>query len=89
MISLDDPKKNHQFAASLGAVHILLSDLGGAVADQYGVTALGGLYARRWSFYIDPEGVIRYIDKDVKTATAGQDIAERLAVLGFPKAKSE
>ncbi len=89
MISLDDPKKNHQFAASLGAAHILLSDLGGAVADQYGVTALGGLYARRWTFYIDPEGVIRYIDKDVQTATAGQDIAERLAVLGFPKAKSE
>ncbi len=89
MISLDDPKKNHQFAESLGAAQILLSDLGGAVADQYGVTALGGLYARRWTFYIDPEGVIRYIDKDVQTATAGQDIAERLAVLGFPKAKSE
>ena len=43
-----------------------------------------GLYAKRWTFYIDIDGVIRHIDKDVETETAGQDIAKRLATLEFP-----
>ncbi len=85
MVSLDEPDKNREFAESLGARHVLLSDLGGSVADAYGVTALGGLYARRWTFYIGPDGAIRFIDKDVKTETAGQDIAARLEALGFTR----
>ncbi len=85
MVSLDEPAKNREFAESLGARHVLLSDLGGSVADAYGVTALGGLYARRWTFYIGPDGAVRYIDKDVNTETAGQDIAKRLETLGFSK----
>ena len=85
MVSLDEPAKNREFAEALGARHVLLSDLGGSVADAYGVTALGGLYARRWTFYIDRSGAVRFIDKDVKTETAGQDIAARLEALGFEK----
>ena len=87
MVSLDEPDKNRAFAKELEARHILLSDPGGEVARAYGVTALGGLYARRWTFYIDAEGVIREIDKDVDVRTAGQDIASTLARLGFPKKK--
>ena len=75
MVSLDDPKKNQEFAESLDAAHVVLSDLGGVVADRYGVTGLGGLYARRWTFYIGADGAIRY----------GQDIAKRLVELEFPK----
>jgi peroxiredoxin Q/BCP len=85
MVSLDDPDKNREFAESLGTTQTLLSDESGDVAKAYGVTALGGLYARRWTFYIDREGVIRHIDKDVSVETAGQDIAKQLASLGFPK----
>jgi peroxiredoxin Q/BCP len=48
---------------------------------------LAGLYARRWTFYIDEDGRIREIDKDVDVATAGQDIARTLETLGFPKAE--
>jgi peroxiredoxin len=48
--------------------------------------ALAGLYARRWTFYIDEGGRIRQIDKNVDVATAGQDIARNLETLGFPKA---
>ena len=88
MVSLDDPDKNRAFAESLNTSQVLLSDLGGAVADRYGVTALGGLYARRWTFYIDQAGVIRYIDKNVKVETAGQDIADRMGKLGFSPAKA-
>ena len=85
MVSLDDPEKNAAFAESLGAKHVLLSDPSGDVAKAYGVTALGGLFARRWTFYIDRDGVIREIDKDVSTATAGQDIARKLGELNIPK----
>lgn len=85
MVSLDEADKNRAFAESLEAAHVLLSDPSGEVAKAYGVTAIGGLYARRWNFYIGVEGKILFIDKDVNTETAGQDIAARLEALGFPK----
>ena len=50
-----------------------------------GVLGIGGLYAKRWTFYIDRDGVVRYIDKNVKVSTAGADIAARLEALGLPK----
>ena len=78
--------KNRAFAKELEAKHVVLSDPLKIAAEAYGVTALGGLYARRWTFYIDPSGIVRQIDKDVNVATAGQDIAQTLATLGFPKA---
>ena len=84
MVSLDKPERNREFAESLGAKHTLLSDPTGDVARAYGVRGLGGLFARRWTFYIDAEGLIRFIDKQVHVETAGQDMARRLAELGFP-----
>ncbi len=85
MVSLDDAERNRAFAESLNAGLTLLSDPEGRAASAYGVTALGGLYARRWTFYIDREGVIRAIDKDVRVESAGQDIAAKLSELGFPR----
>jgi peroxiredoxin len=85
MVSLDDPDENEAFAESLGAELVLLSDETRETAKRYGVTSLGGAYARRWTFYIDSEGVIRFIDKDVRVESAGQDIAAKLAELGFPR----
>ena len=85
MVSLDDPEKNRAFAESLGAELVLLSDSEGVVASTYGVTGLGGFFAKRWTFYIDREGVVRKIDKDVAVESAGQDIARTLGELGFPR----
>jgi peroxiredoxin Q/BCP len=85
MVSLDDPEKNKEFAESLGAKHVLLSDPTGEVAKAYGVSGFGGLFAKRWTFYIDASGVVQAIDRNVKTATAGQDIARKLEELHFPK----
>ena len=85
MVSLDDPEKNKAFAESLDAKLVLLSDPTGVNATAYGVRAFGGVYARRWTFYIDGEGTIRAIDKDVRVDSAGQDIAKKLGELGFPK----
>jgi peroxiredoxin Q/BCP len=85
MVSLDTPEKNAEFAKSLDAKLTLLSDPKGETANAYGVSALGGMYAKRWTFYIDPAGAILAIDKDVKTGTAGPDIAKQLGALGYPK----
>ena len=85
MVSMDSPEKNRELAESLGADMVLLSDPDGSVADAYGVRGLGGMFPKRWTFYIDQEGVVRYVDMSVDVATAGQDIAARLGKLGFPK----
>jgi peroxiredoxin Q/BCP len=44
-------------------------------------------FAQRWTFYIGVDGKILFIDKGVKTATAGQDLAARLGELGIAKKK--
>ena len=42
-------------------------------------------FANRWTYYIDKDGKIVKIDKDVKVATAGADMARIMGELGFPK----
>ena len=85
MVSLDDAEKNKAFAESVSANFPVLSDPDHKVAEAYGVLGFGGLYAKRWTFYIDKDGVVRHIDKKVRTQTHGQDIAARLESLSFPK----
>ena len=85
MVSLDDPEKNREFAESLEATQVLLSDPGGKVAKAFGVLSASGAVAQRWTFYIDRKGVIRAIDKAVRVESAGQDIAHKLGELGFPR----
>jgi thioredoxin-dependent peroxiredoxin len=41
-------------------------------------------FARRWTFYIGPEGKVLYVDREVKTETAGPDVAARLKELKVP-----
>jgi len=85
MVSFDDPAKNADFAKSLKANLVLLSDTKGDVASAFDVSNLGGMYAKRWTFYVDRDGIVRFVDKNVRTASAGADIAAKLAELGFPK----
>jgi peroxiredoxin Q/BCP len=42
-------------------------------------------FARRWTFYIGPDGKVLYVDKEVRTATAGADVAARLEQLGVKR----
>ena len=84
MVSLDDPEKNAEFAASLEGNFPVISDPDKSVARAYGVLGMGGLYAKRWTFYIDPNGIVRKVDRDVNPETAGADIARTLGELGFP-----
>ncbi len=84
MASLDRVERNREFAESVGANFVILSDPQGEVARAYGVLAEGGKYARRQTFYIDPDGVVRGVDRDVSPADHGAAIARRLGELGFP-----
>jgi peroxiredoxin Q/BCP len=54
------------------------------VANAYGVMGRMG-FASRWTFYIGPDGKIVHIDKAVRTASAGQDVAAKLAELGVAR----
>jgi peroxiredoxin Q/BCP len=84
MISVDDAETNKRFAEEHDADFPILSDPGKTVATSYGVLGTTGL-ARRWTFYIGPDGKILEIDKAVRTGTAGEDLAAKLAALGVKK----
>ena len=88
MVSLDDPDKNRDFAESLNAGFPVLSDPDKTVAKEYGVLGLGGMFAKRWTFYIGIDGLVQHIDKDVHTKSHGQDIVEKLEELGVPRSSN-
>lgn len=85
MVSLDTVEKNRKFSDSLDANFPLLSDPTRTTARAYGVLGLGGLFTKRRTFYIDRQGVVRHIDRKVKPAEHGGEIAAQLQALGFPR----
>lgn len=85
MASVDDAETNKKFAEQEQANFPMLSDPERKVSDAYGVTDGTQKFARRWTFYIGGDGKILYIEKAVKTATAGADLAAKLEELGAKK----
>ncbi len=82
--SVDDAETNTRFAESLSCDYPILSDPTKATAEAYGV--LGGrAVASRWTFYIDQEGIIRGIDKQIDTENAAQETADMLLELKLVK----
>jgi peroxiredoxin Q/BCP len=81
---VDDAETNKKFAEHVEADYPILADPGKEVANAYGVLGRMG-FANRWTFYIGPDGKILYIDKAVKTSSAGQDVAAKLAELGIAR----
>ena len=86
MVSVDDAETNKRFAAEHDADFPILSDPGKTVGTAYGVLGTTGL-ARRWTFYIGPDGKIVDIDRKVSPGTSGQDIVTHLKALNAPMAK--
>ena len=78
--SVDTPEENKKFAESLDLDYPILSDPDKSVAKAYGVLGPKG-FASRWTFYIDKDGVIREIDKSIKTANAAPDVAAKVKEL--------
>jgi peroxiredoxin Q/BCP len=83
--STDPVEKNADFAKSLEVDYPILSDPTGEVSTKYGVYNAERKIANRVTFYIDKEGKIAHIDREVKTDTHGADIAARLGSLGVDK----
>jgi peroxiredoxin Q/BCP len=86
MVSVDNLEDNTKFAQMHEADYPILSDVKKEIANAYGVLGPTGL-ARRWTFYIAPDGKILYIDKEVKPATSGPDMVARLGQLNIAKRK--
>ena len=84
MASIDTIEDNTAFAAEHQASFPILADPKKSMCDSYGVLSQGG-YARRWTYYIDAEGIIRKIDKEVNPRTAGAQLVNTLEELEFPK----
>ena len=85
--SPDSLEANRTFAAGNGYRFVLLCDTEKQLARALGVLGWFGL-ANRWTFIIDDRGVIRSIDKDVHTRTAGVDLVRKLEALGAPRRSS-
>jgi len=66
----------------------MLSDPTKETAKAYGVLSDRG-FANRWTFYIDKNGRIAYIDKAVKPATSAEDMIAKLDELKVPSRKTE
>jgi peroxiredoxin Q/BCP len=86
--SCDTPDTNKQFGESLNLDFPILSDPDKTTAKAYGVVTPERELPFRWTYYIGPDGKIVHIDKEVKPATAGADVAARLKSLGVPPKKS-
>lgn len=84
MVSVDTLEDNTKFAQMHEADFPILADPDKTVAEAYGVLGRTG-FANRWTFYISPDGTILDVDKAVKTATAGEDMAAKLGALGVRK----
>jgi thioredoxin-dependent peroxiredoxin len=84
--SCDDPETNKKFATELELDYPILSDPEKKAVAAFGNAGALGLPSRT-TFYIDAEGRIAFIDREVSTKTHGTDVASRLAVLGAPRAK--
>ncbi len=81
--SVDTPEENTKFAKSLDLDYPILSDPDKSVAKAYGVINPARGFANRWTFYIDKNGNVKEIDKDVKVDNAGADVAAKLKELGL------
>jgi peroxiredoxin Q/BCP len=82
---IDGDQGNKAFAESMKADFPLLSDTSKETAKKYGVLMPQG-FATRWTFYIDKQGKIAHIDKDVakRLETSADDMAAKLSDLKVP-----
>ncbi len=75
--SVDRPAANLKFARRLELPFPILSDPKKETARAYDVLKFG-LFARRWTFVIDRDGMLAHVDKNVRPQTAGTDLARLL-----------
>ncbi len=89
MVSVDTPEDNKAFAEKEHADFPMLSDPTKTTATAYGVLSPPNpdrptqpQLARRWTFYIGPDGRILDIDKTPGTQNAAENLLAKLQSLG-------
>lgn len=94
MVSVDTPEDNKAFAEKEQANFPFLSDPGKTVAEAYGVLAPPNAtdptrprFARRWMYFIGPDGKILKVDKTIRPTDTGATLVATLEALGVPKKK--
>jgi thioredoxin-dependent peroxiredoxin len=82
-VSIDDSASHATFAKKYNLPFPLLSDADGAVAKQYGALTNLGLIkmAKRYTFLIDPNGVLRKSYLKVEASRHSQQIIDDLSLL--------
>jgi peroxiredoxin Q/BCP len=83
--SCDTVETNTKYAEALKLDFPILSDPDKKVAKAFGVVDGLRPFPARHTFYIGQDGRLLYIDKAVKAATHGADVAKKLTELGVPK----
>jgi peroxiredoxin Q/BCP len=86
--SVDQPEDNKKFAEQLEIDYAILSDPTKETAKAYGVIPEGKTNAARWTYYIGPDGKIKFVDKSVKPESSAKDVAAKLQELGVAAKKS-
>jgi peroxiredoxin Q/BCP len=85
MASVDPIEKNKAFAKQEEADFTMLSDEDKKVAEAYGVLNPASGTARRWWFFIGPDGKILHIETASHTKDAGDFLAAKLEELKVKK----
>jgi thioredoxin-dependent peroxiredoxin len=85
MASVDTPEKNKAFADQEQANFPMLSDPSRQTAMAYGVVSSPTGVARRWTFFIGPDGTLLHIETVNHTTDAGTFLAAKLAELNVKK----
>jgi peroxiredoxin Q/BCP len=82
-VSVDDSSSHTEFAKKYNLPFLLLSDKDGAVAKKYGaLTNLGIIkIAKRYTFLIDPNGVLKKSYLSVDTSRHSQEIIDDLITI--------
>ena len=81
VLSTDDVAAQKAFAEGQKLDYPVLSDPDGSAAGKYQVLTAGGKYASRVTFVVDPEGVIRHVDRAVNVSAHGADLTQVLRKL--------
>ena len=82
-VSVDDGKSHAEFAKKYNLPFPLLSDKDGAVANQYGALSNFVVFkiAKRYTFLIDPNGVLQKTYLSVDTSRHSQQIIDDLTTI--------
>jgi peroxiredoxin len=81
-ISIDSVYSHKAWKDALDLKHTLLSDMGGAVASQYGMYLPDKFIAKRATVIVDKEGIVKYVKvQEILQARDDQEILKALANL--------